>query len=172
MNISSGEIAITIVLPEATVGQLIEALSPLMADQIQTVQRSTKEPEKPQRNPEPRVSRPVPQPGNRSKYQLEFLGSTVGYATLPEVFAAAIDLVHDLDPKSLERLSRKQPSNKRNYISRDETKVHIHSPNLPTLKTKSGWWISKNISESQLIGSLTALCRAAGMEYGKDLRLL
>jgi len=172
MNVAGSEIAITVILPEATVAQLVKSLFPQSSDLI-TSPRTMRQPEAtPEQKTAFRDSGQYVQPAGSQKYQCELLGTIVTGATLPEVFASVVDLTYDLDPAVLEKLSEMRPSSARNYISRDKTKVHFRSPYLKTLCTKSGWWISGNISQSQLISALNKLCNVAGLEYGKDLRFL
>jgi hypothetical protein len=38
------------------------------------------------------------------------------------------------------------------------------------MQTKSGWWISKNVSQGQLKQALSALCRVSSLSFGKDLK--
>ena len=172
MNVSSSDIAITVILPEASVVHLMETLFPLIPGICSGENKA----------PAPAdmtVSKPTSQnpilsgaAGRPEKYKCEVMGSILSGSTLPEVFAAVVDQIDELDPAVLEKLSVMRPSDARNYISRNKEKVHIRTPRLATLSTKSGWWTSKNISRPQLVGALRALCRAAGLEYGKDLRLL
>ena len=37
------------------------------------------------------------------------------------------------------------------------------------MKTKSGWWISANMSEQQLSTAFRLMADAAGLRFGKDL---
>lgn len=170
MNVTNSDIAITIILPEASVALLMETLIPLAPGFCPCEEKAPATENTP-------VSRPVPQEpipsgatGRSAKYTCEVLGEILSSSTLPEVFAAVVDLMDYLDSAVLEKLSVMGPSYARNYISRDKEKVHIRSPRLETMCTESGWWISKNIGRSQLIGALQALCTVAGFEYGKDLR--
>ncbi len=48
--------------------------------------------------------------------------------------------------------------------------VHLGTKGLPVLQTRSGWWISKNVSQLQTVSHLEALCTASGLEFGKDVR--
>lgn len=172
MNVTSSDIAITIILPEASVAQLMETLFPLApgfcpGEEKATAPENTPVSESASREPIPSRTANRPQ-----KYACEVLGLILSGSTLPEVFAAVVDLMDDLDPAVLEKLSVMRPSNARNYISRDKEKVHIRSPRLETLRTKSGWWISKNTGRSQVNKALRALCNAADIEFGEDLRIL
>lgn len=172
MNVTSSDISITVILPEASVAQLMQKLLSLAPgscsgeENIPTPENTTMS------KPACRDPMPSGAADPSAKYTCEVLGDNLSGSTLPEVFAAVVDLMDYLDPAALDKLSGMRPSNARNYISRDKEKVHIRSPRLKTQRTKSGWWISKNIGRSQLIGALQALCNAAGLEYAKDLTLL
>lgn len=172
MNLTNSDIAITIILPEASVAQLVETLFPLALGSCSDEEMAPAPENTPMSKPVCREPLPFGVGDLSGKYICDVLGAVLSGSTLPEVFAAVIDLMDDLDPAVLERLSVMRPSYARNYISRDKEKVHIRSPRLETLRTKSGWWISKNISRSQLIGALQAVCSAAGLDYAKDLTLL
>lgn len=172
MNVTSSDIAITIILPETSVAQLMETLTSLASGSFPVEEKASASESTPklrQDSREPISPRTADQP---KKYTCEILGTVLAGSTLPEVFTAVVDLMDDLDPAVLEKLSMMRPSYDRNYISRTKEKVHIRSPWLETLRTESGWWTSKNIGRLQLIGALQALCRAAGLEYGKDMRFL
>lgn len=172
MSFTSTDISLTIVLPEASVAQLMEALAHLVPGFF-SVETKVKTPEATfmarSASQETKSSGGV---GRSETYACEVIGAVLSAPTLPRIFAKIVDLMDELDPAILEKLSEMKPSYARNYISRDKEKVHIRSPQLETMSTKSGWWISKNIGRAQLIGALCALCNAAGLEYGKDLRLL
>ena len=109
--------------------------------------------------------------GNCSSNQsmaAEILGQIVRGATLPDLFGRCVDLVHDLDPEVIERLSREK-THARRYVARKPDAIHVRSPHLGTRKTASGWWISANVSEQQVRKAMRLLARAAGLSFGKDL---
>ena len=169
MTGSNSDVAFTIVLPEASIALLLEKLIPLVPKYSKCEEEFLGGPNLPVSKPT--FLEPSSENGDRpKKYTCEVLGVVLSGTTLPEVFASVVDLVDDLDPAVLEKLSRMRPSYARNYISREKEQVHIQSPQLETFHTKSGWWISKNIGRSQLIGAFQALCSVSGLEFGKDLR--
>lgn len=104
------------------------------------------------------------------KYPFVFPGQPFAAATLPAVFAQVIDATATVAPEALETLATRR-TRARRFISRHPEQVHLRSPNLPMARTGSGWWISTNIGENDLIRALKALCEDAGLEFGKDLVL-
>ena len=172
MNLTNSDIAITIILPEASVAQLVETLFPLVLGSCSDEEKAPAPKNTPVSKSASREPIPTRSADRPQKYACEVLGLILSGSTLPEVFAAVVDLMDDLDPAVLEKLSVMRPSNARNYISRNKEKVHIRSPQLESLRTKSGWWISKNTGRSQVNKALRVLCDAADIEFGKDLRFL
>lgn len=103
------------------------------------------------------------------KYSFEVLGRRLHADTLGGVFAEAVDVMDDVDPKAVVRLSTMRAT-KRRYVSRDKAGIHGARADLKVMRTRSGWWVDGNISRGQLVSALQALCRAAGLEYGSDIR--
>lgn len=103
-----------------------------------------------------------------SDLMAEILGQMVQGATLPDLFAGCVDMIHDLDPSAIERLAGIK-THARRYVARRSEDIHFKSPHLKTMKTKSGWWISTNISKPQCSTSLRLLTNAANLTFGKDL---
>jgi len=112
---------------------------------------------------------PIPPRPPSQKYTTEFLGKTVTTRTLPEVFAKIVDMTDDVAPEVLESLS-KVSSRTRRFVARNPERIHPGSPHLPVMRTDSGWWISKNIGQEDLKRALRALCSAAGLRFGKDVK--
>jgi hypothetical protein len=98
----------------------------------------------------------------------EILGQRVRGATLPDLFARCVDLVQELDPPAIEKLADKK-THARRYVARRSQDVHFRSPHLETVETKSGWWISANVSEPQVTTAIKHLAEAANLTFGKDL---
>ena len=105
------------------------------------------------------------------KYAADFLGVRLTTWTLPEMFAEFVDLTEEVAPEALDLLSAKR-ANRRRYVSRTPDGIHPGRPDLSVMRTKSGWWISKNIGQVDLIRGLRALAQASGLEYGSDIRFL
>lgn len=106
----------------------------------------------------------------QKQHMAEILGQQVVGRTLPELFGKCVDLVHDLEPSSVERLSDVKTS-ARHYVARRREDVHFKSQHLVecTIRTGSGWWISTNISRPQMITALRLLTEAAGLSFGRDV---
>lgn len=108
----------------------------------------------------------VPQSG---KYAAEFLGTAFSENTLAAIFSRAVDMMADVAPEALDSLAKVR-TRSRGFISLDPHNIHPFSPHLPVMRTKSGWWISKNISQGQLQLALRELCKVSELVFGKDLR--
>ncbi|OUS19684.1 hypothetical protein A9Q95_15675 [Rhodobacterales bacterium 59_46_T64] len=98
----------------------------------------------------------------------EILGLRVSAATLPDLFARCVDIIHELDPPSIERLAGRK-THARRYVARRREDVHFRSPHLPTMETGSGWWISANVGEQQVTTAMRLLTKAADLQFGKDI---
>ena len=108
------------------------------------------------------------QPPTR-EYTAEFLGIRFTAWTLPEVFAEIIDMTAEVAPEALTKLSGMN-ARKRRYVASSPEAIHPGNSSLPVTRTTSGWWISKNIGQVDLKRNLQALCDAAGITFGKDLK--
>ncbi|NVO24989.1 hypothetical protein [Donghicola mangrovi] len=99
------------------------------------------------------------------------LGQTVRGATLPDLFGKCVDLIHKLDPAAIEQFAEQQ-THARRYVAKSREDIHFRSPHLvaETQKTESGWWISKNVSENQVVAGLRALADAAKLHFGDDIK--
>ncbi|MCR8548442.1 hypothetical protein M4578_11415 [Salipiger sp. P9] len=105
------------------------------------------------------------------KYKAEYLGVSIGGRTLPDVFAAIVDLTAEIAPEALERLADMRARSRR-YVARNPEAIHPGNKELPTKRTTSGWWISKNIGQEDLMRALKALCDASGLRFGPDVRFI
>lgn len=121
-------------------------------------------PEKSSRTAGSKRASPVP---HNTGLFAEILGQRVRGATLPDLFARCVDLVHELDPSAIEKLADKK-THARRYVARRSQDVHFRSPHLETVETKSGWWISANVSEPQVTTAMKHLAEAANLTFGKD----
>jgi len=97
----------------------------------------------------------------------EILGQRVSGATLPDLFARCVDVIHELDPPAIERLASKK-THARRYVARRREDIHLNSHHLKTMETGSGWWISANVSEQQVTTAMHLLADAANLTFGKD----
>ena len=98
----------------------------------------------------------------------EILGQRVRGVTLPDLFARCVDLIHELDPSVIERLSGKK-THARRYVARRKEDIHFRSPHLETIETAAGWWISANVSEQQVTSAMRLLAGAANLIFGRDI---
>lgn len=98
----------------------------------------------------------------------DVLGQRVRGVTLPDLFARCVDMIYELDPSAIEKLAGKKTYARR-YVARRSEDIHFKSPHLKTMKTKSGWWISANISEPQFSTAFRLLANAACLTFGKDM---
>lgn len=109
-----------------------------------------------------------PRPPPTRRYEADFLGTRVTAWTLPEIFAQIIDLTSEVAPEALETLTTMRARTRRYAAPRPEL-IHSGRRDLAVLRTKSGWWISKNIGKEDLMRGLRALALASGLTYGSDL---
>jgi len=102
-------------------------------------------------------------------YEGEVLGKPIRSETLPSFFAAVVDTIHDVAPEAVAQLAQMR-ARTRAYVARTRTEVHAGRIDLPTKMTSSGWYISENIGRKDLVRALEALCQAANLSYGRDIR--
>ncbi len=105
-----------------------------------------------------------------AKHACEVLGVTVRANSLGELFGNVIDVVDSVAPELVEKFSQ-TGSSRRRYVSRDRQDVHIGRPDLPVMRTRSGWWVSKNVNRQQTVSQLRKLCKMTGLEWRKDMRI-
>ena len=105
----------------------------------------------------------------RAKHNAEILGHRITASTLGELIAAVVDCVAELDSSILERLARDKARTRR-YVARAQADIHPGRPDLSTLKTRSGWWVSSNVGTEDVKRFLEALCAAASLKVGADIR--
>lgn len=105
----------------------------------------------------------------RHKHNAEYLGTMIGGRTLPDVFAAIVDLTASVAPEALEDLANMSARSRR-YVARKPEAIHPGNSKLPTMRTASGWWISKNIGQEDLRRALKALCSASSLRFGTDVK--
>ena len=116
-------------------------------------------------------NRPAPDVAlaEQGKYAAEFLGVGFSENTLAAVFGRVVDMMAEVAPETLVSLATVRTRGRR-FISLEPRDIHPHSPHLPVMRTKSGWWISKNISKDQLKLALRTLCEVSDLSFGKDLK--
>lgn len=151
------------------------ALTHLMDNRVTASLRSAlEEHQRESTPPEPKTpplassaKRASPLPHN-TNLMAEILGQRVSGATLPDLFARCVDVIHELDPPAIERLAVKK-THARRYVARRSEDIHLKSHHLETIETGSGWWISANVGEQQVITAMRHLASAANLTFGKDL---
>ena len=95
------------------------------------------------------------------KYKAKFIDTVVAGRTLPEVFANIVDMTAKDAPEALDKLARIS-ARKRKYVALTKEAIHPDRKDLPTIQTKSGWWISRNIGKEDLKRALRALSEVTG----------
>jgi len=115
--------------------------------------------------PSPAVADPM-----RGKYAAEFPGVPFSANTLPDVFARVVDMTAEVAPEVLDALAACQTGGGRRFVARERWDIHPGRRDLPTTRTESGWWISKNIGQEQLKHSLRALCKVCDLSFGADMK--
>lgn len=102
------------------------------------------------------------------RYACVLFGKSLSARTLAGLFGQVVDQLHDLDPAVLLALSDARRRSRR-YVARAADGVHPGRADLPVMQTRSGWWISRNVSRADTEAALRATCAAARLEYGRDL---
>lgn len=102
---------------------------------------------------------------------IEVFGERISASSMGKMFRDVVDLIHDLDPQVIQRLSLVK-ARVRRYVASCPEDIHGGRMNLPTLQTESGWWVSGNIGAEDLKRALRALCEAGGLTYGDDIRYI
>jgi len=90
---------------------------------------------------------------------------------LPEIFAQFVDMTAKVAPEALDKLAG-MSARRRRFVARNPEAIHPGNRHLPITRTASGWWISKNIGQEDLKRALRALCDAAGLTFGADVKFL
>lgn len=103
-------------------------------------------------------------------YRGQFLGRILQAETLGAFFSEIVDIMCEVAPDVVHDFAQCR-ARTRHYVSRTPVGVHGGRSDLPTRKTKSGWYVSENIGRRDLVRGLKALCSAAKLQYGLDLTL-
>ncbi len=117
-------------------------------------------------SPEKKATTTKPSSG---KHTTEFFGIPFVTRTLPEAFAEIVDMTAEVAPEALDSLSEVKARTRR-FVARRPEAIHPGNPGLPVMQTTSGWWISKNVGQEDLKRALRALCNAAGLTFGRDVK--
>lgn len=168
MTIVRDQQSMMLSLPEATVAQLLSLRERRGESLAEVVARISMHRTAKKTSPE-RQKNQFSTSSGASKYVCELLGTKIYASTLGSLFGNVVDILDELAPESLLQISERKVKTRR-ILSRKKDGVHISARHLPVLRTNSGWWISKNISKSQTVGNLRALCLATGIKFGSDMR--
>lgn len=103
------------------------------------------------------------------KYVALVLDEHVVGHTLGRLFANVVDLIAEIDPSVQHRLER-IGARKRRYTSRSSNEIQQNRPDLATIQTGSGWWVSSNVGKEDVRRCLAAVCLAADLEFGTEIR--
>jgi len=114
---------------------------------------------------------PIQYSHNGHGYVAEVLGERVEASSLGSLFAGVVDLISQLDPAVIERLSSMRARTRR-YVSKTKSEIHPGRPDLKTIRTRSGWWVSGNVGLDDARRALNALCVAGSLEFGVDVRFV
>lgn len=106
-----------------------------------------------------------------NKYGVVVLGETLTAPTLGKMLRKVVDALESIDAAAIERLAT-MSSRKRAFVARTQDSVHPGRPDLPTLETFSGWWVSANVGTADIERALRAMCDASGLHYGRDINFL
>ncbi len=101
-------------------------------------------------------------------HRAEVLGEIVTAATLGRLFAEVVDLINLVAPEALVRLSKTR-ARTRAYVAKCSADVHAGRTDLPTRKTRSGWYVSDNVGTADILRALKALAIVAELRFGKDI---
>lgn len=110
-------------------------------------------------------------PKLKYKYKLAFLGEELGANTLGELFGEFVDALQHVAPDAVEKLATLR-SRKRAFLSRERGSIHPGRPDLKTIRTATGWWISANVGRADLHRALLASCVASGLAIDEDIRFI
>ncbi|WP_417280027.1 hypothetical protein [Celeribacter sp.] len=159
-----GLLALTHLLDERVIDALRDAVSAPRAEGAAIVQRPEEFDTEPARG---KRSAPIT---HNAELVATVLGQMVVGATLPDLFGRCVDLIYNLDPASIEKFAE-QKTHARRYVARRREDIHFKSPSLvsETQMTETGWWISKNVSEKQVISALRVLADTANLHFGEDI---
>lgn len=175
MNAEKNQNSVSVNLPPAFVHGLL-AISHLMDENVVVALHKAvaavpntrlERRQSPEPRPEPSIKRKAPV-AHDTKLEVEILGQRFSGQSLSDLFGQCVDVIDGLYPEALERFAQKR-THARRYVARRKQEIHIKSPHLETTCTKSGWWISNNVSEQQVTAALQLLAEAAELEYGRDV---
>jgi len=165
MTANLGERTVLVQMPESLMNALLQARASLSAAHVHILRAgSASAADAPGQGP-----KAPPQPS--AKYAGEFLRVSFEAQTLPDVFAQVVNMTAAAAPEALDQLAG-MGTPRRRFIARTRDAVHPARPDLDARSTASGWWINANISQKDLTRALRALCDAAGLSFGTDVKFM
>lgn len=167
-EISASEVNVSLPI---TVIQAILSLRSALDEKVASALRNSLSDARTLDRVEPNLPFPRTPVQDHGKYLAAFLGRSFEVDTLASVFASVVDMMADVAPEVLLSLAEVRTRGRR-LIAPNRQLIHLYSPHLPVLQTCSGWWISKNISQEQLIFALRKTCEVSGLMFGKDIKFL
>jgi len=105
----------------------------------------------------------------RHKYEVTFLGQILGSDALGDMYGKLVDALFVVAPDAVAKLATMK-SKSRQYVSKDALRIHPNSQHLETLRTTSGFYVSKNVGTRDFNRGLKALCEAADLQFGEDVK--
>jgi hypothetical protein len=102
------------------------------------------------------------------KHEVVFLGSIATANSYGELYGKLVDMLFAVAPEAVKELAEMK-ARSRHYVAKDHDKIHPGSMHLPTLKTKTGWFVSKNIGKIDFFRGVKALCKSANIKFGEDV---
>lgn len=109
-----------------------------------------------------------------SKYKLFILGEIYPVNTYREALITCLNIIVDLDPGILEKVAQMKGHTRR-YIARDRNDIHSERSDLNnrcTYEFRPGWFVGTNYSLNDTNRILEGICKASGLEFSKDIKLL
>lgn len=135
-------------------------------------------PPEPTPNPIPVAPKPQPSPPRPESTKARISGFMIGAERI-EVGTArgtliAIILKFDQnDPTFMERFYRASTTRRRRLVSRNRAELYDKPHLVSEAKDLgNGWWIGTNLSQQQIRSRIKTACSVAGMEFGRELKLI
>jgi hypothetical protein len=110
-------------------------------------------------------------PLRNARYSAVLLGEVVSADSLGGLFGELVDLIDNYFPDVVARLAERKARTRR-YVAKTREAIHGGRRDLPTIRTRSGWWVSANIGREDLDRALSAVCAVTGLEMGRDIRMV
>lgn len=102
------------------------------------------------------------------KYEAGFLDQVLGANALGELYGKLVDALYEVAPDAIASLATMR-SRSRRYVAKERAHIHPKSSHLGTLRTASGYFVSRNIGTTDFIRGAKALCAAADLVFNEDV---